>query len=163
MASSYPGSLDALSNPAGTDLLSTGHAAQHGNVNDAVEAVQSTLGVNPQGGAATVAARITAVETQVHNPQTGTSYTLVASDAGKLVTLTNGDAITLTVPAATFSAGQRVDIAQRGAGAVTVVGSSVTVNAPPGGSLVLQGQYAYCSLVFISASVADLVGATVAA
>ena len=40
MASSYPGSLDALSNPAGTDLLSTGHAAQHGNVNDAVEAVQ---------------------------------------------------------------------------------------------------------------------------
>ena len=83
--------------------------------------------------------------------------------AGKLVTLTNEAAITLTVPAATFSAGQRVDIAQRGAGAVTVVGSSVTVNAPPGRSLVLQGQYAYCSLVFISASVADLVGATVAA
>ena len=87
----------------------------------------------------------------------------MAGDVGNLVTLTNGAAITLTIPAATFSAGQRVDIAQRGAGAVTVVGSSVTVNAPPGGSLVLQGQYAYCSLVFISASVADLVGATVAA
>ena len=93
------------------------------------------------------------------NAQTGTTYTLVASDAGKLVTLTNAAAITLTVPGAVFTAGQRVDIGQRGAGAVTVVaGSGMTVNPPPGGSLVMQGQYAYASLVLISATVADLVG-----
>ena len=93
------------------------------------------------------------------NAQTGTTYTLAASDAGKLVTLTNAAAITLTVPASTFTAGQRVDIGQRGAGVVTVVaGSGMTVNPPPGGSLVMQGQYAYASLVFISATVADLVG-----
>lgn len=97
--------------------------------------------------------------TQTINAQTGTTYTLVASDASKLVTLTNSAAITLTVPASTFTAGQRVDIGQRGAGAVTVVaGSGMTVNPPPGGSLVTQGQYAYASLVFISATVADLVG-----
>ena len=97
--------------------------------------------------------------TQPINAQTGTTYTLAASDAGKLVTLTNAAAITLTVPASVFTAGQRVDIGQRGAGVATVVaGAGMTVNPPPGGSLVMQGQYAYASLVFISATVADLVG-----
>ena len=93
------------------------------------------------------------------NAQTGTTYTLVASDAGKLVTLTNAAAITLTVPADVFTAGQRVDIGQRGAGAVTTVaGSGMTVNPPPGGSLVSEGQYAYWTLLFISATEADVIG-----
>jgi hypothetical protein len=109
--------------------------------------------------AADADAALALLDAQPINAQTGTTYTLVASDAGKLVTLTNSAAITLTVPASTFTTGQRVDIGQRGAGVVTVVaGSGMTVNPPPGGSLVMQGQYAYASLVFISATVADLVG-----
>lgn len=59
MASSYPGALDTLTNPTSTDYQDTvDHAAQHANANDAIEAVQATLGVDPQGDAATVAARI---------------------------------------------------------------------------------------------------------
>ena len=59
MPSSYPGALDALTNPTATDPQnSPSHAAQHANANDAIEAIQATLGVNPQGGASTVGASI---------------------------------------------------------------------------------------------------------
>jgi hypothetical protein len=58
MATNYPGALDVLTNPASTDRLTTpSHAEQHANVNDAVEAIQATLGVNPQGASATVSDR----------------------------------------------------------------------------------------------------------
>jgi hypothetical protein len=53
------------------------------------------------------------------NAQTGTTYTLVAADSGKLVTLDNVSAITLTIPPTVFSAGQLIDIQQIGAGQVT--------------------------------------------
>ncbi len=62
MASSYPSSADALSNPAGSDALSTGHASQHANANDAIEAIEGELGLNPRGGSATVKARFDAIE-----------------------------------------------------------------------------------------------------
>lgn len=97
--------------------------------------------------------------TQAVNFQTGTTYTLVAADASKLITCTNEAAFTLTIPANVFTAGQRVDVAQRGAGGVTnVAGSGMTVNPPPGMSLVAEGQFAYWSLFFISATEADVVG-----
>ena len=62
MATNYPSGLDSLSNPAGSDALSTGHAAQHANANDAIEAIEGELGLNPRGGSATVKARIDAIE-----------------------------------------------------------------------------------------------------
>ena len=37
-------------------------------------------------------------KSQTINAQTGTTYTLVLTDAGKIVTLSNASAITLTVP-----------------------------------------------------------------
>jgi len=72
-------------------------------------------------------------ETIPLNTQTGTTYTLVAGDAGDLVTLTNASAITLTVPTnatVPFAIGTQITIAQSGAGQVTVAGAGgVTVNA----------------------------------
>ena len=45
MATNYPTSLDTLTNPTATDdTVSVDHAAQHANVNDAVEALQTKLG-----------------------------------------------------------------------------------------------------------------------
>jgi hypothetical protein len=91
------------------------------------------------------------------NAQIGTSYTLVASDLGKLVTLTNASAIALTVPSGLgLLAGQRIDLAQRGAGQVTVAGSGATVNATPG--LKFRAQYSYASLVCVATDTYDLVG-----
>jgi hypothetical protein len=43
MATSYPTSLDSLTNPGATDGLA-GHASQHANANDAIEALQTKLG-----------------------------------------------------------------------------------------------------------------------
>src|SRR5690606_8336993 len=45
---------------------------------------------------------------QTINAQTGTAYTLAAADAGKVVTAANASPITVTVPASTFTTGQRV-------------------------------------------------------
>lgn len=45
MATNFPGSLDSFTNPtSGSTLDSPSHAAQHSNINDAMEAVQAKLG-----------------------------------------------------------------------------------------------------------------------
>jgi hypothetical protein len=64
------------------------------------------------------------------NDQTGTTYTTVAGDRNKLVTLTNASAITLTLPPSVYSAGQQIHFAQLGAGQVTFAqGAGVTINS----------------------------------
>lgn len=80
------------------------------------------------------------------NAQTGTSYTLQASDNGIVVTLNNASAIALTVPTA-LGTGFSCILVQLGAGAVTVAaGASATVNSR--GSLVAtNGQYAVASII----------------
>jgi hypothetical protein len=65
MATNYPNSLDILINPSATDTLNSGvvpHAEQHANINDAMEAVQTILGVNPSGTYLTIKDRIAASE-----------------------------------------------------------------------------------------------------
>lgn len=47
MSTNFPTSLDALTNPTGTDNLdSPDHAAQHANANDAIEALEAKVGVD---------------------------------------------------------------------------------------------------------------------
>jgi len=60
------------------------------------------------------------------NAQTGTTYSLVQADNGKVITLTNAAAITLTIPSG-LTAGFNCMIVQYGAGTVTIAGSGVTV------------------------------------
>lgn len=68
MPSSYPGSLDELNGGVGTSgqaLSSPDHPTHHTALADAVEAVQGELGTDPSGGAATVKARLDALDTTV--------------------------------------------------------------------------------------------------
>jgi hypothetical protein len=85
----------------------------------------------------------------VQNAQTGTTYTTVLSDAGKLVELNNASAITVTVPTnatAAYKIGTQINLLQTGAGQVTVAGTSgVTVNATPG--LKLRAQWSSATLI----------------
>ena len=89
-------------------------------------------------------------ETIPLNTQTGTTYTLVAGDAGDLVTLSNASAITLTVPtnaSVPFAIGTQITIAQANSGQVTVAGAvGVTVNAADG-FLKLRTQWSAATLI----------------
>ena len=65
------------------------------------------------------------------NAQTGTTYTTVLADNGKLTTLTNAAAIAVTIPpnsSVAYPVGAQINMAQLGAGQVTVSGGvGVTV------------------------------------
>ena len=70
MATNYPTSLDVLINPTATDTLDSvtvPHHVQHANANDAIEALQTTLGVNPAGSHLTVKDRIISAEQSISN------------------------------------------------------------------------------------------------
>lgn len=60
--STYPASLDDLgaTNPSPSDPMNdgAGHASLHSEANDAIDAIQTTLGVDPQGGSTDVATRL---------------------------------------------------------------------------------------------------------
>jgi hypothetical protein len=91
------------------------------------------------------------------NRQTA-SYTLVLSDADKLVEMNVASANNLTVPASTFSAGTQILLAQYGAGQTTIVaGSGMTIRSN-GAKLKLNAQYSGATLVFISGTEAYLFG-----
>ena len=93
------------------------------------------------------------------NAQTGTTYTLAATDNGKVVTLDNGSAITVTIPAG-LVAGFNCLLVQKGAGKVTVTKAG-------GGSLnnrstqtKTAGQHAIITIVHIGGEVYILAGDT---
>lgn len=85
------------------------------------------------GAVLTAAALNTAFNQATVNAQTGTTYTLVLTDQGGLVTLNNASAITLTVPpnsSVAFATGTMIGLAQVGAGQVTVAaGAGVTIRS----------------------------------
>lgn len=79
------------------------------------------------------------------NLQTGTTYTLVLSDAGKIIEMNNASANTLTIPAnssVAFPVDTRIDVIQYGAGLTTVAINTDTLR----GNAVSQGQYKALSL-----------------
>jgi len=97
---------------------------------------------------------------QAINAQTGTTYTTVLADGGKLVTLSNGSAITLTIPpnsSVAYPVGTKLDFIQIGAGQVTVAGGTgVTVNSTP--TLKFRAQHSGASCIKIATDTWQLVG-----
>lgn len=85
------------------------------------------------------------------NAQTGTSYTLVLSDASKPVFMTNGSANTLTIPtnaSVAFPVGAAIVVWQGGTGTTTISGDTgVTLNGVSAGSGDISGQYKAVALI----------------
>lgn len=98
------------------------------------------------------------------NSQTGTSYTLALTDAGRQVELSNTAAITVTVPtnaSVALPIGAQIALLQTNTGQVTVAGAGgVTVNGNPG--LKLRAQWSYATLIQRAANTWVLVGDTTA-
>jgi hypothetical protein len=92
----------------------------------------------------------------VINAQTGTTYTIASTDASKLVTLSNSSAITLTIPSATFTTGQQINIQQIGAGQVTVQGDGTSTFTGTGTKL--RTQYSTATIVCTGTNTFTLIG-----
>jgi hypothetical protein len=165
MATNFPTSLDALTNPSGTDSMSSpSHAGQHTDANDAIEALQAKVGADSSAVTTSHDYKISALETDVstaqtdidninelqQNAQTGTTYTLVLADGGKLVEMNNASANTLTVPpnsSVAFPVGTQILVLQTGAGQTTLAaGAGVTVNSKDG-NLKLSAQWCGATLI----------------
>jgi hypothetical protein len=95
------------------------------------------------------------------NNQTGTTYTLVASDLAKLVTCSNGSPITVTIPPSVFVAGNVINLQQTGAGqvtfaqgaGVTITSSGATASAPK-----IRKQYAASSIICTASNTFTILG-----
>lgn len=95
------------------------------------------------------------------NAQTGTTYTLVASDSSKLVTASNAAAITITIPPAIFTAGEQINLQQIGAGQVTFaagVGVTVTSTGATSAAPKLRTQFSACTIICTASNTFTVIG-----
>lgn len=95
------------------------------------------------------------------NAQTGTTYTLVAADLGKLVTTSNASAVTVTVPPSVFVTGNIINLQSIGVGltslaqgsGVTITSTGATASAPT-----LRARYSACSIVCTGSNTFTVIG-----
>jgi hypothetical protein len=116
--------------------LTTGAAPQFAAL-DIGHASDTTLG-RTSAGIVNVENRDLAFAEPDISAQTGTNYTLTLADKGRIVTMSNASANTLTIPpnsSVAFPIGTIINALQIGAGATTIAGASgVTVNGLSAGT-----------------------------
>jgi hypothetical protein len=117
MTTSFPSGLDSFTNPSSGDTLaSPDHAAQHADVNDAVEALQAKVGVD--GSAVT-----TSLDYRVSNVEVGKRF------LGRAVISTSGTySLSSLVSSDVLNAASSVKVIAAGGG-----GGSGRVNVPNNG------------------------------
>jgi N-acyl-L-homoserine lactone synthetase len=95
------------------------------------------------------------------NAQTGTTYSVVLSDDGKLLTCDNAASIALTIvpnSSVAFGIGTQINIMQLGAGTVTITaGAGVTLQSA-GSKLKTDAQYAVATCLKIASDTWVVVG-----
>jgi hypothetical protein len=100
--------------------------------------------------------------TLAFNAQTGTTYTLVLTDAAnKLVTTSNASAVTVTVPPSVFAAGNVINVQSIGVGltsfaqgaGVTITSTGATATAP-----ILRARYSACTIICTASNVFTIIG-----
>ena len=124
-----------------------------------ITAVNTAVTSGLTGGAASGAVDLSLLLN--FNAQTGTTYTLVATDLNKLVTTSNASAVTVTVPPSVFSAGQQINVQSIGVGltsfaqgaGVTITSTGATATAP-----ILRARYSACTIICTASNVFTIVG-----
>jgi len=94
------------------------------------------------------------------NAQTGTTYTLVATDSGKLVTSSNASAVVVTIPAGVFSAGEQINIQSIGVGLTTISGGAVTITSTGASAIapILRARYSAATIICTASNVFTVLG-----
>jgi len=95
------------------------------------------------------------------NAQTGTTYTLVAADLGKLVTTSNASAVTVTIPPSVFSAGNQINVQSIGVGLTSfAAGAGVTITSTGATSAapVLRARYSACTIICTASNTFTVIG-----
>jgi hypothetical protein len=99
--------------------------------------------------------------TLAFNAQTGVSYTLVASDLGKLVTTSNAAAITLTIPPSVFTTGNEIHVQSIGVGLTTFAqGAGVTITSTGATSTApkLRARYSAATVICTGSNTFTIIG-----
>lgn len=129
MAITFPGTLDTLTNPSGTQTLdSPDHALQHANANDALEAIEAVLGTT---GGTSVLKNFTAGQFAAKN--NSDTFGSITVNAGTLKAVSGAGLVlgTPTITGGTITGGM--------VGTMTLTGGSITsmtlVNTLTGGTL----------------------------
>jgi len=100
--------------------------------------------------------------TLAFNAQTGTTYTLVVTDAAnKLVTTSNASPVTVTVPPSVFAAGNTINVQSIGVGLTTFAqgaGVTITSTGAVATAPVLRARYSACTVICTASNVFTIVG-----
>ena len=179
MATAYPGALDTTSSQQRTDISSTDdldasgkeHDVMHVNHAGAIVALETKLGLTDSNAAAnamlvgsgasttswttspTVTGTFTAgvaVGQAVDLDRKTADYTLVLTDAGKVIEINSGSSENVTIPpnsSVAFPTGTQIVIVRLGAGAVTIVEGSGVTTRSDGDKNKIKSQYSSCVLI----------------
>jgi hypothetical protein len=99
--------------------------------------------------------------TLAFNAQTGTTYTLVVGDAANtLVTTSNASAVTVTIPAGVFVAGNQINVQSIGVGQTTISGGSVTITSTGATAAApkLRARYSAATIICTASNVFTVIG-----
>ena len=177
MATAYPGALDTStqqpSPSSTTDLDASGyeHDVVHTNHSGAIIALETKLGLTDSNAAAnavlvgtgtsttawttspTVTGTLTAgvaVGQAVDLDRKTADYTLVLTDAGKVIEINSGSSENVTIPpnsSVAFPIGTQIVVVRLGAGAVVITEGSGVTTRSDGDKNKIKSQYSSCVLI----------------
>lgn len=149
LSSSTPQTLGTAAAGTSSDASRADHRHAMPSASDVGAASATHASTHADGGSdALTGLKATQVPTHVQNARTD-SYTLILSDAGKLIEMGKATAQTLTIPtnaSVAFPVGTKIDVMQTGAGETTIAGAGVTINSE-GAKLKLNAQWAAATLI----------------
>lgn len=132
----------AITHDTSGGICTVGGSGCTGGGSVSVTSASPNIVITPSPGTGT----FTVGSTYAINAQSGTTYTVLSTDMGKLVTFSNSSAIAVTLPVATtsgFTTGASFDVQNIGAGAVTITPTTSTIN---GASTLVIPQNMGCSV-----------------